>query len=243
MRVTLRHMSDYEVPAPTTTDRLGRDNRIDADLASMRVRYVPEPLREAHLPHDPLVTVADWLADAVAAGLPEPNAMVLSTVDPDGLPSSRHVLLKEIDRGAGAFVFYTNLGSRKAHAIAAHPEVALCFPWFAVSRQVTVVGRAEQVDRATAATYWAQRPRESQLGAWASAQSAVIESREALHAQLAAVRERFAGSGPIPLPDFWGGFRVVPDRVELWQGQPGRMHDRLLYRRADAGWTLARLQP
>jgi pyridoxamine 5'-phosphate oxidase len=227
-------MSDFEVPAQPVARR-------EPALSEMRVRYVPGPLREADVADSPFAQFADWLADAVAAGLPEPNAMVVSTIDPDGRPSSRHVLCKELD--ATGFVFYTNLGSRKAQALAARPFASLCFPWFAMSRQVVVDGQVERVDISTAAAYWAQRPRESQLGAWASDQSQVVESREALHERLAAVARRFPAGEPVPLPDFWGGYRVVPDTVELWQGQPGRMHDRLVYSRRPQGWSLNRLQP
>lgn len=231
-------MSDFEVPA-----RPGAPRRQPSEfaLADMRVRYVPGPLRESGVDPSPFEQFAGWLREASAAGLPEPNAMVVSTVDPDGRPSSRHVLLKELD-GTG-FVFYTNLSSRKARALAAHPVASLCFPWFPMSRQVVVGGTVQRVDTATAAAYWAVRPRESQLGAWASEQSRPIASREALRERLASLAARFGADGPVPLPDFWGGYRVVPDTVEFWQGQPGRMHDRLLYSRSGDGWSLARLQP
>lgn len=225
-------MSDFEVPASSSSP---------PDLAAMRVRYTPGPLHEADVADSPFEQFSRWLADATGAGLPEPNAMVVSTVDADGRPSSRHVLLKELDEVG--FVFYTNLGSRKATALAARPAAALCFGWFAMSRQVCVVGRVETVDRATAAAYWSVRPRESQLGAWASRQSAPVQSRADLLEQLAAVTARFPPDEPVPLPDFWGGYRVVPDEVEFWQGQPGRMHDRLRYSRHDEGWTLDRLEP
>lgn len=229
-------MSDFDVPARTSAQP-GADV---PSLADMRVRYVPGPLRERDVDPSPYEQFAVWLRDATAAGLPEPNAMVLSTVDPGGRPSGRHVLLKELD-GTG-FVFYTNLTSRKARALGVNPVASVCFPWFAMSRQVVASGTVERVAAATAAAYWAQRPRESQLGAWASHQSRPIESREALSERLAAVTARFA-DGPVPLPDFWGGYRLVPDSVELWQGQPGRLHDRLLYSRRNRGWALTRLEP
>lgn len=231
-------MSDFDVPAGSGD--AGPQPSLRA-LADMRVRYVPGPLTEADVALSPFEQFATWLSDATSVGLPEPNAMVLSTVDPDGRPSSRHVLLKELD--STGYVFYTNLGSRKAQALAAHPVASLCFPWFPMSRQVVVGGTVERVDTPTAAAYWAVRPRESQLGAWASEQSRPIESREALHARLAALAERFGPDEPVPLPDFWGGYRVVPDTVELWQGQPGRLHDRLRYTRRPDGWSLTRLQP
>lgn len=224
-------MSDFEVPASS----------FRPDLAAMRVRYTPGPLHEADVAESPFEQFGRWLADATGAGLPEPNAMVVSTIDDDGRPASRHVLLKELDEVG--FVFYTNLGSRKATALSARPAAALCFGWFAMSRQVCAVGRVEPVDRATAAAYWSVRPRESQLGAWASRQSAPVQSRADLLDQLAAVTVRFPPDEPVPLPDFWGGYRVVPDEVEFWQGQPGRMHDRLRYSRHNEGWRLGRLQP
>jgi pyridoxamine 5'-phosphate oxidase len=226
-------MSDFEVPAAPSAPR--------PDLATMRVRYVPGPLLEGDVAASPYEQFRRWLADATQAGLPEPNAMVVSTVDAEGGPSSRHVLLKELDDTG--FVFYTNLGSAKARALRANPAAALCFPWFAMSRQVCVTGHAEAVARETAAEYWAVRPRESQLGAWASRQSQAVESREALRARLSELDERFPASEPVPLPDFWGGFRVVPDTLEFWQGQPARLHDRLRYSRRADSWTLTRLQP
>jgi pyridoxamine 5'-phosphate oxidase len=229
-------MSDFEVPARS------RPQPPDAPrLSDMRVRYIPGPLLERDVASSPFDQFRRWLADALELGVPEPNAMVLSTVDASGRPGGRHVLLKELD--STGFVFYTNLGSRKARALNAHPVASLCFPWFVMARQVSVVGRVEPVDRASAAAYWALRPRESQLGAWASRQSQVVESREALRERLASVARQFPADEAVPLPDFWGGYRVVPDEVELWQGQPGRMHDRLRYSRQSGGWRLTRLQP
>jgi pyridoxamine 5'-phosphate oxidase len=207
----------------------------------MRVRYVPGPLHEHEVDADPRVQVSAWLEAAVQAGLPEPNAMVLSTVGADGRPGTRIVLLKQIDERG--YVFFTNTASRKGRDIDAHAEVALLFPWFPMARQVVVEGVAEAVDVAEADAYWATRPRESQLGAWASEQSRPIESREALHARLDAVTRRFAADTVLPRPPSWGGYRVVPQRIELWQGQPGRLHDRLRYERTETGWLLSRLQP
>ena len=226
-------MSDYDVTA-------NAPEPVRA-LRSMRVRYTPGPLRERDVDPSPLVQVGRWLGEAVAAALPEPNAMVLSTADRSGRVSSRHVLLKEMD--STGFVFYTNLRSRKAAQIGENPAAALCFPWFEMSRQVCVEGTVHLLERSVVADYWRVRPRESQLGAWASAQSTVIESREALHARLAEVARQFPVGTDVPVPEVWGGFRLVPTRVELWQGQPGRLHDRLVYERADDGWALTRLQP
>lgn len=217
-----------------------RDLQKQADLAGMRVRYTPGPLHEHEAAASPFVQFRDWLAAAVAAGLVEPNAFVLATVG-DAQPSSRLVLLKELDERG--FVFYTNTGSRKAREMAANPSVSACFPWFPMARQVVVEGRAERIAPEVAEAYWRTRPRESQLGAWASDQSRPVADREALHARLAQVQERFADVEEVPLPAGWGGYRIVPDEVEFWQGQPGRLHDRLRYRRSADGWVRQRLQP
>jgi pyridoxamine 5'-phosphate oxidase len=208
-------------------------------LARMRRRYPTERLLESTLPDEPFTVFRSWLAAAVACGLPEPNAMALATATPDGRPRVRHVLLKELDDSG--FVFFTNLGSRKAAEINTNPAVSLCFPWFAMARQVIVCGTATPVTRAETEQYWVTRPRESQLGAWASDQSSVIASRAELEAAAEAAADRFPEA--VPLPPFWGGYRVVPDVVEFWQGGPARLHDRLRYTRIDGGWRLERLAP
>jgi pyridoxamine 5'-phosphate oxidase len=205
----------------------------------MRRRYPTEPLLESAVANEPFAVFNSWFVAAVECGLPEPNAMVLATATPDGRPSTRHVLLKELDDSG--FVFFTNLGSRKATEISANPRVSLCFPWFAMARQVVVCGTAAMVSRTETEAYWVTRPRESQLGAWVSEQSSVIESRAELEAEAVAAAERFPES--VPVPPFWGGYRVVPDTVEFWQGGPARLHDRLLYSRTDGGWRLQRLAP
>ena len=207
----------------------------------MRRAYHRRRLLESDVPVDPFELFRAWLAAAIEADLAEPNAMVLATADASGRPSARHVLLKELD-DAG-FVFFTNLRSRKADEMAVNPAVSLCFPWFAIERQVVVTGAAAKVSRAEAAAYWSTRPRDSQLGAWASEQSSVIGSRDELERRAAGMAERFTGD--VPLPEFWGGFRVTPDSIEFWQGGPARLHDRLRYsRRADSGpWHLERLAP
>jgi pyridoxamine 5'-phosphate oxidase len=208
-------------------------------LAQMRRRYVAERLLEADLAPNPFVQFRHWLHDSVTAGLPEPNAMVLATATPDGQPSARHVLLKELDDQG--FVFFTNHGSRKARELAANPKASLCFPWFAIERQVVAIGEVMRVSRAESVAYWVSRPRESQIGAWASVQSSIIESREQLEESAAEIAARFPED--VPLPDFWGGYRVVPDTIEFWQGGPGRLHDRLRYRRDGDDWALERLAP
>lgn len=218
---------------------------VAGDLAWMRRRYDRGRLYEDDVASEPFEQFRRWLADAVDAGVPEPNATVLATADANGRPSTRHVLLKELDdRG---FVFFTNYGSRKASDLTVNPAAALCFPWVALERQVVVTGAVSRVDREESAAYWSTRPRESQLGAWASEQSRVVGSRAELERRLAEVSERFPEE--VPLPDWWGGYRLVPASIEFWQGGPARLHDRLRYRRGepldgrDPGWVLERLSP
>jgi pyridoxamine 5'-phosphate oxidase len=208
-------------------------------LAKMRKNYPVGRLLEQSVGDDPLALFRQWLAAAVDCGLPEPNAMVLATATAQARPRARHVLLKELDDSG--FVFFTNLGSRKASDIGANPAVSLCFPWFPMARQVVVCGTATQVTRSETDAYWVTRPRESQLAAWASDQGSVIGSRAELEAAARAAAERFPAV--VPAPPFWGGFRVVPDTVEFWQGGPARLHDRLRYSRTDTGWRLERLAP
>jgi pyridoxamine 5'-phosphate oxidase len=196
-------------------------------FSAMRRDYRDRSLAEGELAGDWLTQFSDWFADAQAAGLPEPNAMVLATATPDGRPSARTVLLKALDpRG---FVFFTNHGSRKGGELAVNPYASLVFPWFAIQRQVIVCGRVDRIDRAETEAYFVTRPRTSQLGAWASPQSQVVPDRAALDDALAAAADRFPGE--IPAPPHWGGLRVRPQTVEFWQGRTGRVHDRLRFRR------------
>jgi pyridoxamine 5'-phosphate oxidase len=209
-------------------------------------------LDKADLAADPIDQFARWLAEVVKLGIPEPNAMVLSTVDADGQPSSRHVLLKDV--GVDGFVFFTNYGSRKGRELAANPRASLCFPWFCIGRQVIVTGVVSKVTQAQTDAYFGSRPRTSQLGAWASAhQSQVVASRAVLDAAYAEAAARFGSVDPIPTPPFWGGFRLAPATVEFWQGRNARLHDRLRYRLtevsngsdggASAPWFVERLSP
>jgi pyridoxamine 5'-phosphate oxidase len=199
----------------------------------------PAGLDVADLAADPYEQFAAWLGDARAALLPEPTAVVVATADAEGRPSARHVLLKAYDERG--FVFCTNLGSRKGLELSANPYVSLVFPWFPMRRQVVVCGPAEEISRAEAAEHFAARPRAAQLGAWASQQSSVIPSRAWLDDRAADAARRFPDE--VPLPDFWGGFRVVPATVEFWCGRPDRLHDRLRYTRTGDGWTTERLSP
>ena len=211
------------------------------DLARLRREYGDRGLDLPDLDADPVSMFRRWLADTVEAGLHEPNAMVVATATPDGRPSARMVLLKGLDESG--FVFYTNLSSRKAGEIDANPRVSLLFPWQDLQRQVRVEGRASRVSTEESEAYFARRPRESQLGAWASPQSQVVASRSALDERYGGVLSRFAAADAVPLPPFWGGIRVAPEVVEFWQGRRGRMHDRLVYRREGGGWRVERLAP
>ncbi|MDP9421195.1 MAG: pyridoxamine 5'-phosphate oxidase [Actinomycetota bacterium] len=212
-------------------------------MASLRAEYRRQGLAESAVDPDPLVTFRAWLDAAVAAGLNEPNAMVLSTVDARSRPHARAVLLKGLDRRG--FRFFTNHRSDKARQLAANPSCALTFVWPALARQVRVTGTADRIADAEAAAYFATRPRGSRLGAWASAQSEVIAGRDVLDRRLAELEALYADTDDIPLPPFWGGYVVVPDTVELWQGRPNRLHDRLRYSRPQPGasWHRQRLAP
>ncbi|MFT4262406.1 MAG: pyridoxamine 5'-phosphate oxidase [Nocardioides sp.] len=214
------------------------------DLAAARRDYALGGLDESDLAPEPMAMFERWYADAVSAGIHEPNAMAVATATPDGVPSLRFVLLKGFDAGPdGGFVFYTNQASRKGAELAANPRVALLFPWHPLERQVRVEGTAAPVSRAEVDAYFARRPRGSRLGAWASHQSEVVSGRAELETAYAEAERRFEGVEEIPPPEEWGGYRVTPEVVEFWQGRTGRMHDRLVYRLAEDGWATERLAP
>jgi pyridoxamine 5'-phosphate oxidase len=210
------------------------------DLAELRKEYSDRGLRRDELDADPVNQFALWFRQATEAGVHEPNAMTLATVGTEGMPLQRTVLLKMFDHDG--FVFFTNYGSRKAKHIAANPNVCLLLPWITLERQVIIQGRAEKISTAESLKYFTSRPRDSQLGAWVSNQSDAIASRKLLMQKLEEIRTRFR-NGEIPLPSFWGGFRVVPETIEFWQGGAARLHDRFLYTRGDAGWKIERLSP
>lgn len=209
------------------------------DLAALRAEYELGGLDESDLTADPLELFRSWFAAARAAGIGEPNAMVLSTVA-DGAPSSRTVLLKGIEEDG--LVFFTNYHSRKGRELAANPACSLLFGWYGLQRQVRVEGTAVQTSRSVTEAYFASRPRGSQLGAWASAQSEPVADRATLEAAYREAEERFAGQ-EIPPPPHWGGYLVRPVLIEFWQGRGARLHDRLVYRRTDSGWGTERLMP
>jgi pyridoxamine 5'-phosphate oxidase len=210
-------------------------------LSDLRKEYMLHGLSEADLAPDPFAQFQAWFDTALAAGLPEPNAMTLATATPDGRPSARMVLIKGVDpRG---FVFYTNYESRKGRELEANPWAALVFYWPELERQIRIEGRVERVAAEESDAYFASRPLGSRLGAWASPQSQVIPGRDVLEARLRDLEARFA-SGDVPRPPHWGGYRVVPEAVEFWQGRPSRLHDRLRYtRQADGRWAIERLAP
>ncbi len=200
-----------------------------------------EPLERRNLHADPLVQFETWFGEACDEGIPAPNAMTLATVCSDASPTARTVLLKIYDRNG--FVFFTNYGSRKASQIKDNPEVALLFPWFSMGRQVSVTGSASRISSASSLKYFLSRSRGSQLGAWTSEQSSVISSRDILETTLAQMKRKFT-EGEIPLPSFWGGYRVQPKTIEFWQSRPNRLHDRFQYtRQSDNSWTIDRLAP
>lgn len=222
-------------------DQAAAEGGDDQQLAELRQPYGHDQLDEHAVDQDPIAQFRHWLDDALNGPIVEPNAMVVATATLDGVPTARTVLLKALDERG--FVFYTNYRSDKAAEMEANPRAALVFPWHPMERQVRVVGPVARIAAEESDAYFASRPRESQLGAWASPQSDVVADRAALDAAYDEVVERFGDDGVIARPEHWGGYRVEPEAVEFWQGRTGRLHDRLRYRRTPEGWALERLAP
>jgi pyridoxamine 5'-phosphate oxidase len=210
-------------------------------LPTMRVSYEEGTLGEGELAPTWHEQLQQWLDDAIRAGAPEPNAMVLATANAEGIPASRTVLMKGLDeRGV---VFFTNYTSAKSHDLLATRFASATFPWYTLHRQATVRGTVEKVSLAETKTYWASRPRGSQLGAWASPQSIVVRDRTVLENALSNVQRRFADADEVPVPPHWGGWRIRPEVVEFWQGRMDRMHDRLQFKLTRDGWKVVRVGP
>ena len=209
-------------------------------LADLRKDYSLAGLNETDLARDPFRQFEKWFQEAEAAKIPEPNAMTLSTATRDGKPSGRTVLLKGLD-GRG-FVFFSNYESRKGRELHENPQAAMLFPWLVLERQVIVEGTVAKVPREESEAYFHSRPRASQLAAWVSQQSSIISSRSVLEDSMKMLEQKYAGRD-VPLPPHWGGWRLVPETVEFWQGRRSRLHDRLRYRRDKDGWLIERLAP
>ena len=211
------------------------------DIADLRQEYSSRALEIDRVAADPITQFQQWFDEARNADVTEPNAMTLATATSEGRPSARVVLLKGVSEHG--FDFYTNYRSRKARELAQNPWAALTFLWLPLERQVRIEGTVHRLSGEAADAYFRSRPRGSQLGAWASPQSSVIEGREELVRRLEVVQKKYADTDAVPRPPHWGGFRLVPERVEFWQGRPNRLHDRIGYRQDEDGWTRQRLAP
>jgi pyridoxamine 5'-phosphate oxidase len=210
------------------------------DLSSLRQEYSKSALDLDSVNTSPIEQFRVWFDEAIKSEILEPNAMVVGTVDNNNQPMQRTVLMKAFDEKG--LVFYTNYDSRKASQIAENPRVSLIFPWYGLERQVAITGVAEKISKAESLAYFASRPFGSRLGAWVSQQSKVITSRSILEMKLEEMKQKFK-DGKIPLPDFWGGFRVVPKSFEFWQGRPNRLHDRIYYQKENDQWGISRMSP
>lgn len=212
-----------------------------ADALSRHTDYGEIALEEGSLLGDPMKQVEQWLAEADEQGVYEPNAMVLSTIDPDGAPTSRTVLCRGVSEHG--ITFFTDYTSQKGRALDAHPDVAVVFPWYTLHRQIKIRGTVEKVSPEDSDAYFFTRPRDSRIGAWASDQSQPIASREALEAKVEQATKRFDGVDEVPRPEKWGGYLIRPRSIEFWAGRRSRLHDRIRFVRTDDGWAIERLQP
>ena len=210
------------------------------DLQEMRTDYKKASLDESTVPSEPFSLFETWFSQAVNAQVKDPNTMILATSSKEHIPNIRAVLLKIFDEKG--FVFFTNYNSTKAKEIAQNSHVALEFLWLDLERQVRVIGTCEKISTAESMAYFMKRSRGSQIGAWVSDQSAVISSRKMLQMQIEKMKDKFA-KGSVPLPDFWGGYRVIPSQIEFWQGRESRLHDRILYKKTQSDWKIQRLAP
>jgi len=219
------------------------------DYRKLRVDYRGQTLNETNLASNPLEQFQQWMSEVVEAELPEPNAMTVATADQDGQPSARHVLLKEVSKEG--FIFYSNYASRKGQELAVNPKASLVFPWFAIFRQVIVIGSVTKVSREDSQAYFHSRPHESQLAAFASDQSATLKTRDDLENRFAELKSQYPDGSVVPLPENWGGYLVIPKSIEFWSGRSSRMHDRLIYSAnkvnpdlsISTDWQLSRLSP
>ncbi|MEJ1933529.1 pyridoxamine 5'-phosphate oxidase [Nostoc sp. NIES-2111] len=213
---------------------------MDKTIADLRKDYTLEGLSKTEVDPNPFIQFKKWFEQALAAQLPEPNAMTIATTTPDGKPSARMVLLKDFDERG--FVFFTNYNSRKGQELAANPQAALVFWWAELERQVRILGRVEKVSESESDYYFESRPAKSRLGAWASNQSEIIPTREVLEQRMQELQSKYENQD-IPRPQHWGGLRVIPTEIEFWQGRSSRLHDRLLYTHVDDSWKIQRLSP
>lgn len=210
------------------------------DITSIRQEYTQASLDEFGVDANPFKQFESWFEETLKSKLLEPTAMILSTVASSGAPSQRTVLLKHFDMEG--FVFYTNYSSKKANHISKNSQVSLLFPWYGLERQVIISGEAQKISSKESLKYFLSRPRGSQLGAWVSNQSQIISSRKVLELKLAEMKEKFK-EGKIPLPDQWGGYKIIPNSFEFWQGRANRLHDRIFYEMVDNSWIIRRLAP
>lgn len=233
-------MEDIPILLPYNLPFTSNPSNPPMDISDLRREFMYAGLSSKDLDPDPLVQFEKWFVEARDSGLNNSNALSLATVGTDGMPSIRTVLLKAFDRKG--FVFYTNYGSRKAHEIDANPQAAMLFHWLELDRQVKIQGRVSRVSTSESLKYFASRPRGSQIGAWCSEQSSPLGSRTLLVQAYESMKKKFA-DGEVPLPDFWGGYRVEPSCIEFWQGRENRLHDRFEYLREGDAWSIQRLAP